>query len=213
MTWQLFTVVQIAAFALTAVGVLCLRNFRLRRRNEQLLALCSKAHDELVNVTGKLASMEALAPPEKMLAERVKGLTASDDPIATVRRLVLENEIKPRPDFGERLAEHLASQEEAPPDEEEFARRWRSIREECHQLAMFLVADEPSRLVPLKQIFEVIQPLDEAYGIDLPPLAVRESAEPSPDASEEADGSDDEALDQDALDAMLSQAQGGVAGA
>lgn len=169
MTWQLFTIVQIAVFAAAALAALGVRNFRLRRRNDQLLTLCSQAHEELVAVTGKLTAIETTMPPEKLLAERVKALTG-DDPVVTVRRLVLENEIKPRPDFANRLAEHLASQAEEPPDEEEFARRWRLIREECQQLAMFLVADNPDTLPAIRQLFEVIEPLDRAYELELPPL-------------------------------------------
>jgi len=197
MSWQLFTVIQFAAFAMTALAALWLRNRQLRKRNDELLGLCTQAHEELVSVTGKLAEVETTAPPEKLLAERVKGLDGTDDPVMTVRRLVLENEIKPSADFAERLGEHLASQQ---PDEEEFARRWRAIRSECHQLAMFLVADDPERLEPFKQLFEVVEPLDEAYGIELPELEVR--ARPEAPAAE---GGDDggEQLDQAALDALL----------
>ena len=115
----------------------------------------------------------------------------------TVRRLVLENEIKPSADFADRLSEHLASQQ---PDEEEFALRWRAIRSECHQLAMFLVADNPERLEPFKQLFEVVQPLDEAYGIDLPELEVR--AQPEEADTDAGDGGNEQ-LDQAALDALL----------
>ena len=223
MTWQLFTVIQILAVALTAGAALFLRNRSLRRRNDALLELCRQAHDELVNVTGKLTAIETTAPPEKMLEERLKGMQGTDDPIVTVRRMVIENELKPKPDFAERLGELLASQQ---PDEEEFARRWRATREECHQLAMFLVADEPSRLQPMQQLFEVLEPLDRAYGIELPPLEIREmetelespgdaqgSGEngdsESSEASEAASEDAGEALDQDALDALLAQAQGG----
>jgi len=197
MSWQLFTVIQIAAFAMTALAALWLRNRQLRARNDELLGLCTQAHEELVNVTGKLAEVETTAPPEKLLAERVKGLDGTDDPVMTVRRLVLENEIKPSADFAERLGEHLASQQ---PDEEEFARRWRAIRSECHQLAMFLVADKPECLEPFKQIFEVVEPLDQAYGIELPELEVRARAE-EPEAGDGEDGG--EQLDQAALDALL----------
>jgi len=196
MSWQLFTVIQIAAFALTALGALWLRNHQLRKRNDELLALCGHAHEELVNVTGKLAAIETTAPPEKMLAERIKGMDGTDDPVLTVRRLVLENEIKPSADFADRLGEHLASQQ---PDEEEFAKRWRAIRSECHQLAMFLVADKPDCLEPFKQIFEVVEPLDQAYGIDLPELEVRARNEPEAEDGEEGG----EQLDQAALDALL----------
>lgn len=169
MTWQLFALIQTVVFAAGLVTALGLRNRRLRRRNDELLALCSQAHEELLNVTGKLSDIETTAPPEQMLAERVKALTG-DDPVVVVRRLVLDNEISPKADFAARLAEHLASQQEEPPDEEEFARRWRAIRAECHQLAMFLVADNPDCLAAIEQIFEVVEPLDRAYSIDLPPL-------------------------------------------
>lgn len=220
MTWQLFTVIQILAVALTAGAALFLRNRSLRKRNDALLDLCRQAHDELVNVTGKLTAIETTAPPEKMLEERLKGMQGTDDPIVTVRRMVIENELKPKPDFAERLGELLASQQ---PDEEEFAKRWRATREECHQLAMFLVADEPARLQPMQQLFEVLEPLDRAYGIELPPLEVREM-EPQPTAPAEPEGPGatgdggagapagdaGEALDQDALDALLAQAQGGA---
>lgn len=224
MTWQLFTVIQILAVALTAGAALFLRNRSLRQRNDALLALCRQAHDELVNVTAKLTAIETTAPPEKMLEERLKGMQGTDDPIVTVRRMVIDNELKPKPDFADRLGELLASQQ---PDEEEFAKRWRATREECHQLAMFLVADEPSRLQPMQQLFEVLEPLDRAYGIELPPLEVREmEPEPAPPAGadgteestagtpgnasdEEASSDGGEALDQDALDALLAQAQGG----
>jgi len=196
MSWQLFTVIQIVAFAITAVAALWLRNHQLRKRNDELLGLCAQAHEELVNVTGKLAAIETTAPPEKMLAERIKGMDGTDDPVLTVRRLVLENEIKPSADFADRLGEHLASQQ---PDEEEFAKRWRAIRSECHQLAMFLVADKPDCLEPFKQIFEVVEPLDQAYGIDLPELEVRARNEPEAEDGEEGG----EQLDQAALDALL----------
>jgi len=169
MTWQLFALIQTVVFALGAITALGVRNVRLHRRNEQLLTLCSQAHDELVAVTGKLSEIQTTAPPEKMLGERVKALTG-DDPVVVVRRLVLDNEIAPKADFASRLAEHLASQQEEPPDEEEFAKRWRAVRAECHQLAMFLVADNPDCLAAIEQIFEVVEPLDRAYDIELPPL-------------------------------------------
>lgn len=207
MTWQLFTVIQIFAVALAAGGALFLRNRALRQRNDALLELCRQAHDELVNVTAKLTAIETTAPPEKMLQERLKGMQGTDDPVVTVRRMVIENELKPAPDFPDRLGELLASRQ---PDEEEFAKRWRATREECHQLAMFLVADDPSRLQPMRQLFEVLEPLDQAYGIELPPLEVRETEpEPAAQAGGEAEA-EGEALDQDALDALLNQAQGGA---
>ncbi|MBK79790.1 MAG: hypothetical protein CMQ43_02570 [Gammaproteobacteria bacterium] len=207
MTWQLFTVIQIFAVALAAGGALFLRNRALRQRNDALLELCRQAHDELVNVTTKLTAIETTAPPEKMLQERLKGMQGTDDPVVTVRRMVIENELKPAPDFPDRLVGLLASQQ---PDEEEFAKRWRATREECHQLAMFLVADDPSRLQPMRQLFEVLEPLDQAYGIELPPLEVRETEpEPAAQAGGEAEA-EGEALDQDALDALLNQAQGGA---
>lgn len=167
MTWQLFAVLQIALFAAAAITALWLRNRRLQRRTADLLTLCASAHEELTNVTGKLAAMEGTAPPEKMLAQRVKALVG-DDPLVRVRRLVLENEIKPKPDFADRLREHLVG--EAPPDEEEFARRWRAIRQECQQLAMFLIADNPRCQEPIEQLFDVVRPLDEAYDLELAPL-------------------------------------------
>ena len=75
---------------------------------------------------------------------------------------------------------------------------------------MFLVADDPSRLQPMRQLFEVLEPLDQAYGIELPPLEVRETEpEPAAQAGGEAEA-EGEALDQDALDALLNQAQGGA---
>jgi hypothetical protein len=169
MTWQLFALIQTIVFSVGLVTALGLRNRRLRRRNDELLTLCSQAHEELLNVTGKLSEIETTAPPEQMLGERVKALTG-EDPVIVVRRMVLDNEISPKGDFAARLAEHLASQQEEPPDEEEFARRWRAIRAECHQLAMFLVADNPDCLAAIEQIFEVVEPLDRAYNIDLPPL-------------------------------------------
>jgi hypothetical protein len=169
MTWQLFALIQTVVLAVGLVTALGLRNLRLRRRNDELLALCGHAHEELLNVTGKLSEIETTAPPEQMLGERVKALTG-DDPVIMVRRLVLDNEISPKADFAARLAEHLASHQEEPPDEEEFAKRWRAIRAECHQLAMFLIADDPDCLTAIQQIFEVVEPLDRAYNIDLPPL-------------------------------------------
>ena len=116
MTWQLFTVIQIFAVALAAGGALFLRNRALRQRNDALLELCRQAHDELVNVTTKLTAIETTAPPEKMLQERLKGMQGTDDPVVTVRRMVIENELKPAPDFPDRLVGLLASQQ---PDEEE----------------------------------------------------------------------------------------------
>lgn len=196
MSWQLFTVIQITAFAMAALAALWLRNRQLRKRNDELLGLCTQAHEELVRLSGKLADIETTATPEKMLAERLRGMSGTDDPVMTVRRLVLENEIKPSADFADRLGEHLASQQ---PDEDEFARRWRAIRSECHQLAMFLVADDPERLEPFKQLFEVVQPLDEAYGIDLPELEVRAR----PEAADPENAGGGEQLDQAALDALL----------
>lgn len=206
MTWQLFALIQTAVFALGAIAAVALRNVRLRQRNAQLLALCSQAHDELVAVTGKLNEMETTAPPEKMLSERVKALTG-DDPVVVVRRLVLDNEISPKADFAIRLTEHLASQQEDPPDEEEFAKRWRAVRAECHQLAMFLVADNPDCLPAIQQIFEVVEPLDRAYDIDLPPLelpaqtsandqtpAGEPSAEPDQEPDQEPDADPDAIL-------------------
>lgn len=192
MTWQLFALIQTVVFALGAIAAVSVRNVRLRRRNDQLLTLCSQAHDELVAVTGKLNEMESMAPPEKMLGERVKALTG-DDPVVVVRRLVLDNEIAPKADFAQRLAEHLAGQQEDPPDEEEFAKRWRAVRSECHQLAMFLVADNPDCLSAIQQIFEVVEPLDSAYGIDLPPLELptRSPADGAPDGEPHQDSEPD----------------------
>lgn len=229
MTWQLFTIIQISVFALAALAALGLRNLQLRRRTDQLMTLCGQAHDELVAVTTKLKDIETTMPPEKLLAERVKALTG-DDPVVVVRRMVLQNEIKPRPGFVTELEALLASQT---PDEEEFARRWRLIREECQQLAMFLVADKPDILNAIRQIFEVIEPLDQAYGLALPLLEAPPpkdeapaeapdvpgepsdelSAAPSPESSSSATGdADSEELDQDALDALIAGAQGGAGG-
>lgn len=201
MTWQLFALIQTVVFASGAIAALAVRNVRLRRRNDELLTLCSQAHDELVAVTEKLSEMETTAPPEKMLGERVKALTG-DDPVVVVRRLVLDNEIAPKADFAIRLAEHLASQQEDPPDEEEFAKRWRAVRAECHQLAMFLVADNPDCLPAIEQIFEVVEPLDRAYDIELPPLEVparsaTKDQEPSGEPPSEPPGEPD--VDPDAI--------------
>lgn len=195
MTWQLFALIQTIVFALGTIAAVSVRNLRLRRRNEQLLTLCSQAHDELVAVTEKLSEMQTTAPPEKMLGERVKALTG-DDPVVVVRRLVLDNEIAPKADFATRLAELLASQQDDPPDEEEFAKRWRAVRAECHQLAMFLVADNPDCLPAIEQIFEVVEPLDRAYDIELPPLEL-----PARSATEdqESPGDDEPAVDPDAI--------------
>lgn len=231
MSWQLFAIIQLGVFAAAAMGALWLRNRRLAARNDALLGLCASAHEELKALTERLTAMETTAPPEKMLAERIKALSG-EDPLIKVRRLVLQNELEPKPDFGDRIAEHLAP--ESPPDEEEFARRWRSIRQECHQFAMFLIADNPAAREPIAQLFEVIAPLDEAYDIVLPPLEVHpvdaalagddagaaeeqvaDATAPEPAATEpaaegptegaaEGDG-DDDALDQDALDALLEQ--------
>lgn len=239
MTWQLFTIIQISVFALAALAALGLRNLQLRRRTDQLMTLCGQAHDELVAVTTKLKDIETTMPPEKLLAERVKALTG-EDPVVVVRRMVLQNEIKPRPGFVTELEALLASQT---PDEEEFARRWRLIREECQQLAMFLVADKPDILNAIRQIFEVIEPLDQAYGLALPVLEApppkdeapaevsdvpgepsaefadelsaeppaEPAAAPSPESSSSAAGdADSEELDQDALDALIAGAQGGA---
>ncbi len=169
MSWQLFTIIQFAAFAAAAMGALWLRNRRLARRGDELLALCASAHQALEALTERLTAMETTAPPEKMLGERIKALSG-DDPLIKIRRLVLQNELEPTADFGDRIAEYLAP--ESPPDEEEFARRWRAIRQECHQFAMFLIADNPAAHEPIAQLFEVIAPLDEAYDIELPPLEV-----------------------------------------
>jgi hypothetical protein len=194
MTWQLFTIIQIAIFASAALAALGVRNFRLRRRNEQLMTLCGQAHEELVAVSGKLAAIETTLPPEKMLAERLKGL-AGDDPIVTVRRMVLEQEIKPKPDFATRLMEHLTSQDDGPPAEEEFARRWRSTREECQQLAKFPVADNPEILPAIRQLFQVIEPLDKVYQLDLPALELPPSNadQPTDDADRDAPPADESA--------------------
>lgn len=216
MSWQLFVVIQTAAFALAAVAALGLRNHALRRQNNELTVLCQAAHDELVNLTDKLKNMETTAPPEKMLEQRIKGMSG-EDPTTLVRRLVLENEIKPRSDFADRLAEHLAQEE---PEEQEFVQRWRSIRAECQQLAMFLIADNPAAYTAITQLFEVIEPLDLLYDVELEPLvapedkpagdgeAVEDPAAGSADASADVSAGDgDEELDQAALDELLTSAQ------
>lgn len=224
MSWQLFAVIQIAAFAAAALAALWLRNRRLAQRSEALLDLCTRAHDEIQALTGKLTEIEITAPPEKLLAERIKALTG-DDPLIQVRRLVLENEIDAKADFAERLAGHLAPGEES--DEAEFVQRWRAVRQECQQLAMFLIADKPDCRNAIEQLFEVLAPLDEAYAIELPPLdsqlsdgaaadtALDAAAEPAADtaqadAAEAGSGdaepsADGEELDQAALDALLEQ--------
>lgn len=240
MSWPLFAVIQFAAFAAAALGALWLRNRRLQKRNEELLTLCARAHEELTALTAGLEKIETTAPPEKMLAERIKALTG-DDPLVQVRRLVLENEIKAKADFAEQLAQRLAPDE--PPDEEEFARRWRAIRQECQQLAMFLVADDPSCKTQIEQLFEVIAPLDQAYNVELAPLDMHATAtadekaaeagggNPEPaaadgepaagtaqdsgsDSEAAEDGADDgEDLDQAALDALLDANRKAGAGA
>ncbi len=198
MSWQLFAVVQITAFALAAIAALVFRNASLRRSNDELMELCTTAEQALASLSGKLAAIESMAPPEKLLKERVKALSG-DDPVSVVRRLVLENEVAPKGNFAERLTEHLASQQPER-DEEEFIRRWRAAREECQQLAMFLVADNPDCHQALVQIFEVLEPLERSYGIELEPLEPPREAPPAPDTE----------LTQAELDALLAGTQSGA---
>lgn len=210
MTWQLFAVIQIAAFSAAAIAALWLRNARLRREVDDLTGLCASAQQSLAEVTGKLAEIDFMAPPEKLLEERTRALSAND-PTTTVRRLVLENEISPRADFADTLAEHLAAQQE-PEEEEAFVRRWKSLREECHQLSLFLVADQPECLDPLRQIFDVFEPMDRQYGtsfdlMELEQAARGEAVAPGPAADAAAAAAGDE-IDQDELDQLLADAQG-----
>ncbi len=238
MSWQVFTLIQVVVFALAAIGALSMRNRSLRLRNDQLLSLCADAHTELVNVTTRLSEADQVPSPEQLLEQRVRALIG-DDLVLTVRRLVLENEIEPSPDFSGRLSEYLNGQVSSPadaptagdqsaafetagtdgalPPEEEFVRRWRSAREECQQLAMFLVAENPEILPAIRQLFEVVAPLDHAYGISLPPLALPHTA--PADASEDPADSDpqdpaadvaDDTLDQAALDALLEETEVGA---
>lgn len=204
MSWQLFVVIQTAIFSLAAIAGLGLHNRRLQRHNDDLTRLCLAAHDELVNVAGKLRDIENVAPPEQLLKERVKGMTG-DDPATVVRRLVLENEITPRDDLAERLVEHLAGEQ---PEEQEFVERWKAIRAECQQLAMFLIRDYPDTRDAITQLFAVIEPLDKRYGLEPGPLPADGQSPDSTDASaEESDADESDVLDQEALDELLASTQ------
>ncbi|MEQ8861265.1 MAG: hypothetical protein RIC56_21680 [Pseudomonadales bacterium] len=212
MSWQLFTLIQVGVFAVAAIVALLLRNRGLYRRNDQLLSLCSQAHEELVNVTSKLSEMETTATPEQLLAERAKTLSG-DDVVVTLRRLVLENEIQPSPDFTLQISEFLRSDGSATDQdgtgdgaatlsEAELVQHWQSIRHECQQLAMFLVADQPDFLPAVRQLFDVFQPLDQASHIDLPPVQL-----PHQSVAAAAPGEGEDDLDQAALDALLADVQ------
>lgn len=203
MSWQTFALIQTAIFAIAAVGGLSLLNRRLCRQNDELTRLCLAAHDELVNISGKLSEMESLAPPETLLAERLKGLTG-DDTATQVRRLVLEHELSPGEDLEERLAGHLAE-----PREQEFVQRWKSIRAECQQLAMFLIADDVPTEQAIGQLFKVVEPLDVLYDVQLQPLTPSETR--ASDAPEPPDERSEE-LDQAALDELLASTQAAAEG-
>lgn len=217
MSWSLFVIIQTAIFSIAVIAALWLHLGRQRRHNDELTRLCLAAHDQLASVTGKLKDIQTTAPPEKMLEQRMKALSG-EDPITQVRRLVLENEIRPVSDFEQRLMAHLAVEE---PDEQEFVTRWKSVRAECQQLAMFLVADNPSAYEAITQLFEVIEPLDQLYDVKLEPLTApgelpaEATASADTDLSDASDGAADSAgdeLDQDELDALLASAQSEAGG-
>jgi len=211
MTWPLFAVLQLGCFALAAVAALWLHNSRLRRRNEELLDLCLATEGALASLTARFEKQNTMVLPEQLLKERLKMLT-DDSPVTRVRRLVIENEIKAVDGFTEKLADQLASAAPEDPEAADFARRWRAVREECQQLAMFLIAANPACFEPIEELFSVFASLDEHYGVKLEPLQrppVGDDGDATPEGTQAQDeGSDDEAeeLDQEALDELLAAA-------
>jgi len=206
MTWPLFAVLQLGCFALAAIAALWLHNSRLRRRNEELLELCLATEGALASLTARFEKQNTMVLPEQLLKERLKMLT-DDSPATRVRRLVIENEISAVEGFGEKLAVQLASAAPEDPGAADFAGRWRAVREECQQLAMFLVAANPSCFEPIEELFSVFAPLDEHYGIKLEPLSrpkVSAAQQDEPDTA--GNEGDAEELDQEALDELLAAA-------
>ena len=200
MSWSLFAIIQLSATAVGLVAAFWLRNRELKRH----LATMEAAQDEAVQALAEAKNkLESIEERKEWLQGRIAALDG-DDPVTVVRRMVLQNESKPKKSFNNELSAQLnggSNVEET----------WRELRTSQHELTSKLIGAIPSQYASIVDLYEVFSSLDETFSIDLP--ALPEAEEGSADVSgDEQLRSDNEQLREQlesAREALIAAGDGG----
>ncbi|MEZ5560331.1 MAG: hypothetical protein R3E86_17530 [Pseudomonadales bacterium] len=178
MTWALFAVLQLALFTVAAVAAVLLRNRELKRRFAALEA-ASEAADETVQAAMQRYETLAADARDAWLRTRIEETADAADSAGAFQHLVFANELEPRPDFEQELQARLAAGSEA---SEHYRAQWQALREQSYAVATNLTESYPLSQAVIAQLYAVFEPLDQAFGVELPALPEAPERDPSDEA-------------------------------
>ena len=159
MSWSLFAIIQLSATAAGLVAAFWLRNRELKRHLATMEAAQDEAVEALAEAKNKLESIEER---KEWLKGRIAALDG-DDPVTVVKRMVLQNESKPKKSFNNELSAQLGSGSTV-------EETWCELRTSQHELASRLIGNIPSQHASIVELYEVFSSLDETFSINLPAL-------------------------------------------
>ena len=159
MSWSLFAIIQLSVTAAGLVAAFWLRNRELKRH----LATMEAAQDEAVQALAEAKNrLESIEERKEWLKGRIAALDG-DDPVTVVKRMVLQNESKPKKSFNNELSAQLGSGSTV-------EETWCELRTSQHELASRLIGNIPSQHASIVELYEVFSSLDETFSINLPAL-------------------------------------------
>ena len=158
MSWPVFAVIQLGIVCVGVIIACFLRNRELKRRYAELAA----ASDEALEVVEQAKAQLDAEAHVAWLNERVGAIEGNDD-TTSIQRLVLENELEPKPEFIAQLSERLGAADSA---KDSLRSQWQEVRSASLVTASQLIQEYPLSHPVIVQLFQAFDSLDEALGIE-----------------------------------------------